>query len=199
MKKKFAAALIAIAAGAPASAEGYIGFASEFANAKTEALMFGDDATSSGLGASLVVGAEFQKENFFWGVETNLTMMNATFEEPSGNTCYSGGASGPRMCSADYSIRALAVIGKNFGDIGVYGKFGVSKIHGEFATGSSSQAAGSSSGWTVGLGAKKALSEHLDIFGEVLVDKYHNGDKQPFGKESDNSATSLRFGVLKNF
>jgi len=201
LTKAIAVAVGVLAGGAGlAVADGtYFGITGGVARATSGVGSFGPEesmATLTNLGA--IAGYRMDNGGNFFGGEFNaeFSIGDEFTDDPGGQTC-SAGANGPYYCRHDATLRLRGIAGTTLANGNeVFGSLGVVQIRGESATGTSTVAAVTSTGFTAGLGmTMSGMGSAGTTRVEIVLDKADNSN-EPSGYQPTYQAVSLIVGFM---
>lgn len=145
-------------------------------------------------GVTALIGMEMPLSGpFFYGAEASFTYNVAQEWTYANGFCYNAG-DGPYACELDYSARIVGVLGYDMGTYDIIGSLGVGYVTGTYDFNSGT---GMNYGPSVGLGARYALSNGLQLRGEFIYDYLMFGGVAQY--DTIWEAATLRFSLTKDF
>lgn len=191
-------ALAMLAAGPAAAGDFYYGLGLGYGHAKSGTGTFGSAASKANLSLlGLTLGYRVDRTKVFFGGELDGDVrLGGTFhDQASGSTCTTG-ANGPYYCSVDSTLRLRGIVGTSLSNgYEVFGSLGVVQVNGTSAVGPTSQANVRSTGFTIGIGAQRAMPKYGVGRLELIYDKADSSNN-PGGYDPKYNSVTLKASWL---
>lgn len=144
-----------------------------------------------------IIGMKIDSGNYFYGSEVSASFGVAeSFSFSAGNSNCGPGGTGPYMCSYDYAVRAVGIVGYDAGAYDLFASAGYGAVFGNYDFDAAS-GVHNNHGFTVGMGASYDWRPGLVMRGEVIYDMFDASDTDNF--DTMWNALSLRVSLLASF
>lgn len=192
-----AISIAAFSAGAAVAEEGlYYGVGLAYSDAESASQPGGSTTSNASFGQlGVTVGYRWDQGDWFYATELDGELSLGNNFVGNSNSVCAVYANGPYYCAHDATLRVRFAVGTSSGDdYEFFATAGAVKVFGESAVSPTSQASASNTGYTVGIGAQRAM-ERGTLRGELIYDNAEDNGPPSFYRPTYEAIT-LKFSYL---